>query len=283
MTDKYNVVIEVVDTKEYISIELPQDEDSLQEQLKEYGINENTKVRLPFLNGKIENDEDMLIETDLWYVTDKTFSGMEGLNVLLSKSEELKNERVESYAMEHRDDINSPENLLNLLVQKEDIPYHEYTSDPDAGITRGTSANGKFGRTYLYENYKEMWRDINTILCRTEKMIDYPIEIGVDPFGNLTRINNALEAMPAELEEAQTKLSNVEHQLETAKIEVNKPFLQEAELSEKLERLAELDALLNMGEKEDSIIENTTEDIIEPVITPANKFTKRVKPRGPKL
>ena len=38
MADKYNVVIEVVDTKEYISIELPQDEDSLQEQLKEYGI-----------------------------------------------------------------------------------------------------------------------------------------------------------------------------------------------------------------------------------------------------
>ena len=113
--------------------------------------------------------------------------------------------------------------------------------------------------------------------------MSHPIEIGVDPFGNLTRINNALEAMPAELEEAQTKLANVEHQLETAKIEVNKPFLQEAELSEKLERLAELDALLNMGEKEDSIIENTTEDIIEPVITPANKFTKRVKPRGPKL
>lgn len=113
--------------------------------------------------------------------------------------------------------------------------------------------------------------------------MSHPIEIGVDPFGNLTRINNALEAMPAELEEAQTKLANVEHQLETAKIEVNKPFLQEAELSEKLERLAELDALLNMGEKEDSIIENTTEDIIEPVITPTNKFTKRVKPRGPKL
>jgi len=113
--------------------------------------------------------------------------------------------------------------------------------------------------------------------------MSHPIEIGVDPFGNLTRINNALEAMPAELEDAQTKLANVEHQLETAKIEVNKPFLQEAELSEKLERLAELDALLNMGEKEDSIIENTTEDIIEPVIIPANKFTKRVKPRGPKL
>mgnify|MGYP002657339710 CR=1 FL=1 len=75
------------------------------------------------------------------------------------------------------------------------------------------------------------------------------MEVGTDPLGNITRINNALEAMPAQLEEAQTKLSNVEHQLETAKAEVDKPFPQEAELSEKLERLAELNALLNMGEK----------------------------------
>lgn len=55
--------------------------------------------------------------------------------------------------------------------------------------------------------------------------------------------------MPAQLEEAQTKLSNVEHQLETAKAEVNKPFAQEAELSEKLDRLTALNALLNMDEK----------------------------------
>ena len=75
------------------------------------------------------------------------------------------------------------------------------------------------------------------------------MEVGSDPLGNITRINNVLEAMPAQLEEAQTKLSNVEHQLETAKAEVDKPFPQEAELSEKLERLAELNALLNMDEK----------------------------------
>ena len=40
-----------------------------------------------------------------------------------------------------------------------------------------------------------------------------------------------------------------EHQLETAKTEVNKPFAQEAELSEKLDRLTALNALLNMDEK----------------------------------
>lgn len=84
--------------------------------------------------------------------------------------------------------------------------------------------------------------------------MSHPMEVGSDPLGNITRINNALEAMPAQLEEAQTKLSNVEHQLETAKAEVDKPFQQEAELSEKLERLAELNALLNMDEKGDDAI-----------------------------
>ena len=79
--------------------------------------------------------------------------------------------------------------------------------------------------------------------------MSHPMEVGADPLGNITRINNALEAMPAQLEEAQTKLSNVEHQLDTAKAEVNKPFAQEAELSEKLDRLTVLNALLNMDEK----------------------------------
>ena len=74
------------------------------------------------------------------------------------------------------------------------------------------------------------------------------MEVGSDPLGNITRINNVLEAMPSQLEEAQMKLSNVKHQLETAKAEVDKPFPQEAELAEKLERLAELKSLLNMDE-----------------------------------
>ena len=94
----------------------------------------------------------------------------------------------------------------------------------------------------------------NKFVMNVKGAMSHPMEVGTDPLGNITRINNALEAMPAQLEEAQTKLSNVEHQLETAKAEVNKPFAQEAELSEKLERLAELNALLNMDEKGDDAI-----------------------------
>ena len=60
--------------------------------------------------------------------------------------------------------------------------------------------------------------------------------------------------MPKQLAEAQTKLENVERQLETAKVEVTKPFAQEAELAEKMERLSALNALLNMDEKGDDAL-----------------------------
>ena len=79
--------------------------------------------------------------------------------------------------------------------------------------------------------------------------LSHNLEVGSDPLGNISRINHALESMPKQLMEAQTKLETVEHQLETAKVEVTKPFAQEAELTEKLERLSALNALLNMDEK----------------------------------
>ena len=85
--------------------------------------------------------------------------------------------------------------------------------------------------------------------------LSHTIDIGSDPSGNITRINNALEDMTKQLEEAVAKLENVEHQLETAKVEVVKPFAQEKELAEKLDRLAELNALLNMDEKGDEAVD----------------------------
>ena len=84
--------------------------------------------------------------------------------------------------------------------------------------------------------------------------LSHEVEIGADPLGNLQRLSNALDAMTGRMADVEQKLANVEHQLETAKVEVTKPFPQEAELSEKLERLAELNALLNMDEKGDSAV-----------------------------
>ena len=84
--------------------------------------------------------------------------------------------------------------------------------------------------------------------------LSHAVEIGSDPFGNITRIGNVMEGMTKQLEDAIAKLANVEQQLETAKIEVEKPFPQEQELSDKLARLAELNSLLDMDEKgEDAV------------------------------
>lgn len=92
-------------------------------------------------------------------------------------------------------------------------------------------------------------------------------ELGSDAFGNITRLHNVLDGMAGELSEAETKLNNVTHQLETAKMEVQKPFPAEEELKEKMERLAELDALLNMDEKgETPVLEN------EPTVTPLGEW-----------
>ena len=77
----------------------------------------------------------------------------------------------------------------------------------------------------------------------------YRIEIGRDALGNIQRIGNALAKIPEELGKAQQELENVQRQLAIAKEEVAKPFVKEAELQEKLERLAELNVLLNMDEK----------------------------------
>lgn len=79
--------------------------------------------------------------------------------------------------------------------------------------------------------------------------LSHPCDLGTDVFGNLTRMSNMLEAMPERLRECEEQLINAETQLTNAQQELEKPFVQEAELAEKLQRLNELNALLNMDEK----------------------------------
>ncbi|MGN8632674.1 DEAD/DEAH box helicase family protein [Blautia sp. HCP3S3_G3] len=77
----------------------------------------------------------------------------------------------------------------------------------------------------------------------------YKLEIGKDPIGNMQRIHNTLSSIDRKLTESKQKLETVQQQLATAQEEVKKPFPKEAELNEKMERLSELNALLNMDEK----------------------------------
>ena len=83
------------------------------------------------------------------------------------------------------------------------------------------------------------------------------VRLGADTLGNITRINNLLESYPEKLAEAEQRLETVQEQMANAKEEVGKPFPKEEELNQKLERLSELNALLNMDEREDTETEQS--------------------------
>ena len=76
--------------------------------------------------------------------------------------------------------------------------------------------------------------------------LSHKVELGADVFGNIQRLDNALEALPKRLEATRENREETERPFEMAKVESQKEFPQEAELAEKLERLAVVDALLNM-------------------------------------
>jgi hypothetical protein len=73
------------------------------------------------------------------------------------------------------------------------------------------------------------------------------VEMGEDPRGNLTRIDNALAKMPERLTAVQSQLDNLYQQQAAAKAEVGKPFPYEADLTAKTARLVELDMQLNLN------------------------------------
>jgi len=84
--------------------------------------------------------------------------------------------------------------------------------------------------------------------------LGYSVSLGTDTFGNITRLDNALEGLPKRLEINEQELENVKTQFETAKVDVEKPFNQEEELKTKTARLNELNALLNVDKRENEIV-----------------------------
>ena len=83
----------------------------------------------------------------------------------------------------------------------------------------------------------------------------HTVTLGTDVFGNLQRMDNALEGLPIKEQACREQLSNLQTQLETAKAEVQKLFPREAELNTKTARLEELNTLLNLDHKEPEIVD----------------------------
>lgn len=76
--------------------------------------------------------------------------------------------------------------------------------------------------------------------------VEYAFDASDSDIGNITRMDNALERLPEELEKTKASLENIKQQMESAKAEVGRPFPQEQELKDKLARIAQLDVELEM-------------------------------------
>ena len=80
-------------------------------------------------------------------------------------------------------------------------------------------------------------------------MLKYPVPLGSDPHGNITRLDNALSNFADRITVAENELDTLKQQQAAAQVEVAKPFPQEEELAQKSARLAELNAQLDVDEK----------------------------------
>ena len=117
-----------------------------------------------------------------------------------------------------------------------------------AGL-KTVSTGGKVGEYHGFTLSASYNMFSNAFELTIKGKCSYKLEIGKDPVGNMQRIHNTLSSIDRKLTESEQKLETVQQQLATAQEEVKKPFPKDAELNEKIERLSELNALLNMDEK----------------------------------
>lgn len=73
-------------------------------------------------------------------------------------------------------------------------------------------------------------------------------------------MDNALESFTEHLSDAKQNLENARQQMLNAKAELERPFTQEEELKTKSARLAELDALLNLEQKDVEIVDEEPDE-----------------------
>ena len=90
--------------------------------------------------------------------------------------------------------------------------------------------------------------------------LSHTVTLGADVFGNITRLDNALENIAGSLQAEQNSLEETKTQLENARTELAAPFAREEELAEKAARLKELNILLNMDEKDKTLLDDTPDE-----------------------
>lgn len=116
----------------------------------------------------------------------------------------------------------------------------------------------------------ELYLRYNTIAQEFEMVMQgalrHCVSLGSDVYGNITRLDNKIDSFADHMQNCKNHLSNLKIQMENAQKEAEKEFPQEQELTEKSARLAELNALLDVGGRSDPILmDDEPEEEQEPV------------------
>jgi hypothetical protein len=102
--------------------------------------------------------------------------------------------------------------------------------------------------------------------------LSHTVGLGTDIHGNITRLDNALAGFASSLQNCREQLTETETQLKAAQSEVTRPFAQELELASKAKRLADVNSLLNMNEKDSVVLDfSPDEEEMEPLMRTADR------------
>lgn len=91
--------------------------------------------------------------------------------------------------------------------------------------------------------------------------LNHAVTLGTDIHGNLTRLDHAIARLEDKLSQCEQRLIQTKAQLAAAKRETKKDFSQEEELAEKLARLGELNALLDINKNDAPILDSGQEEL----------------------
>ena len=123
-----------------------------------------------------------------------------------------------------------------------------------------TSEPTRVGSYRGFNMYISYDKSTNEFKADMKGCMTHTATLGNDSSGNITRINNAFDKIPARLASVEAQLETLYSQQANAKAELGKPFEFEQELTEKSMRLAELDSMLNLDEKPDTVV---LDDVVE--------------------
>lgn len=178
--------------------------------------------------------------------------------------------RLENLIEGYKKDIELVKN--NTKLNKEDfspmeLNGHTYENKKEAGqklieicksnLSEEKISIGNYKGMEMLIEFDPFMKQYNLYL---KNEVSHNVELGTDPLGNITRIDNCINNFEENMKRNQEQLEQTKKQFENAKIEENKPFEKEEEMKKVQERLNQINAELKINENENIIIEDNSEE-----------------------